>query len=330
MALYPLAISSNISSDTATDLEFYNPGGASPISVKSATCTFRIAATGSSPRIEIRTASGGLGDGLTLALDAAKNRGYIAGDLVIPANNSIWLRFTDCSYLGDGAVTLDMAPTTVALPGVTDDELTGMLQVYLGREITSKELNYFKRNARKKIMNTGDLLGMQKSATFNITSGTESYNISSIASDFKSPASLYIDENSTTRIHLERVYDRDTFNRAMLLDGEQAGNSGYPAIYMVWADKIWLSPVRKNATVNIDYYYYLSDVSGAGSDYFNTHFPQSIELLVQSNAERMKPDGNIEKAMALEQWALKEITKAIHGDTSRIYSGGGLSGIKRG
>jgi len=321
--IYPLVFTGNVASNSVYDVEFYNPFVGNAVAITGASGTFRQASIGSGGTVKISASQGGTA--ITINLDATtKNRGQTSDDLSISAGtSSIWLRFTNCDSLGDGAVTLDILPTTtVALQGISDDMLTAMLSIRLDRDITPTELSYFIRNAKRKIMNHTNFTGMENSYDLTIVAGTESYTLSTINANFKSVRSAYLlDTDSNPSVEIFREFDRNTFNRMRIesfaLDDPDSTD---PIKYNIWQDKIWFTPAS-SGIVRIEYYYYLPDVTGSSTDYFYTNFPQALQYFVLADAELMDKNGDIKKAQALEQLANMELMKSTNAEVSTRYSG---------
>ena len=329
MSIYKLIFSDNLTSNSAQD--FPTTGHYTPsylgykFNINGATCKFDIAAIGSNPTLQIRTAANGVGDGITITLDSStKKYGQTTSNLLIPASTTIYTRFTDCHQLGDGWIDLDLYPEiTVALPGITDDELTAMLGIYLGKEILPKELNYFKRNARKRIMNLYNLRSMEFSVDFDISVALgEYYSLSTyVDTNFKEPNTVFLlDDNDEISTEIKQDNDRRIFEKRR---AENVANEvdSEPTHYNIFDDKIWFTPVTQTSTVRVLGYRFLADVDGSSTDYIYTHLPQALETFIQANAERVKVGGDIEKAITLEKLAKETLFEQLNAEDGKFYAG---------
>lgn len=313
MAWFSLNFGDNVPPNQSTfDVEFYNPLGSSPGNILQVTCTFRTASTSSNPTITVSTVQGGTG--ITFALDTTKlNRGDSGTVLqYIPPNNSLWVRFSNSQVLGDGQINLNLSPTVTSIPGLSLTDIDTVISLALGtKEIMPTIRNYFIQNACRFIQNHANLLGMQTTTTFNITSttGVGPYYFSTIGvSDMKSVASMYIKDNSqpSSPFFILPEYDREKFNEnrpdLYQLNNSQNINLGYPAFYNIWNNAFWLQPVAVNTTVTLEYYRILT---GANLTYVLTNCPESILFMVMANVELLKPGSDMEKVVALQDLARK-------------------------
>lgn len=317
MILPPLIFTDNVPSDNNFDVEFYNVLGSSPATLNQITCNFSIGTSSGSPTVTISSTQGGTG--VAIALAQSVNSSNFVGDsgsvaLAIPANNSIWLRFTNCNGLGDGQVFLNGQPSIISLSGISSTDLMTMVRISLGMEVTPTEVNYMIRNARRFIQNRNNLRCMETDATLNLvsTNNPQKYAFSDNGmSNFKNLINMYVTSPSSLcqgTVFIEER-DRSRFDKRISLNA--ICNEGI--YFNIFESAFWFTNFSTNIIVKVEYYGYLSD-SNATDGLYND-FPETLELLIQAMGERLRPNGDINKAMSLEKWASEKLVIEMHGDT---------------
>ena len=297
-----------------------------PINISRISCSF-INAGDQAGTIRIGTAASGGGDGLTITLASTYDRGAVTGNLTLAASSSLWFRFTNCDGLGAGGFMFDYHPTVSALPGISSDDLLTMITEHKDIEAmkAAKLLNIWVREARRWIMNSADLPGMQETVTYALTANDEDYAFSAIATDIKYIESIYIDPDTDTRYHVEQLFSKDEYNRAKVLTGENVEDN-YPQIWTQWDSTLFISPVRSTATINIDYWKYLADVSGSSSDYLYTNCAYALRSRVHYCC--LRDMGKIDDALKYKSVSEQELKKVFKENTNIRYSGNGILGLK--
>ena len=92
-----------------------------------------------------------------------------------------------------------------------------------------------------------------------------------------------------------------------------------------WDSTLLINPVRTAATLNIDYWKYLADVSGSSSDYLYTNCADALRARVQYCM--LRDIGKIDEAMKYKSISEQEI-KQVHKENANIrYSGNGILGL---